>query len=75
MIKTRITEQFGIKYPILSAPMGPFYTTELTIATSEAGGLGVLSHVTLQGKNSIEDFKANVDYVLSESNALTVITV
>ena len=39
MIKTRITEKFGIKYPILSAPMGPFYTTELTIATSEAGGL------------------------------------
>jgi hypothetical protein len=24
MIKTKITESFGIKYPILSAPMGPF---------------------------------------------------
>ena len=68
MIKTRITEQFGIKYPILSAPMGPFYTTELTIATSEAGGLGVLSHVTLQGKNSIDDFKANIDQVIQHTD-------
>ena len=38
MIKTRLTEKFGLKYPIFSAPMGPFYTTELTIAVSEAGG-------------------------------------
>ena len=37
----------GIKHPIVAAPMGPFYTTKLTIAVSEAGGLGVLSHVTL----------------------------
>ena len=26
----------------MSAPMGPFYTTELTIATSEAGSFGML---------------------------------
>jgi len=64
MIKTKITEMFGIKYPILSAPMGPFYTTELTIATSEAGGLGVLSHATLQGLNSISDMKTQIDRVL-----------
>jgi len=64
MIKTKITEMFGIKYPILSAPMGPFYTTELTIATSEAGGLGVLSHATLRGLNSITDMKDQIDRVL-----------
>jgi len=34
----------GIKHPILNAPMGPFYTTDMAIAVSEAGGLGVLSH-------------------------------
>ncbi len=68
MIKTRITEQFGIKYPIISAPMGPFYTTELTIATSEAGGLGVLSHVTLRGLNSIDDFKSNIDQVIEHTD-------
>lgn len=68
MIKTRITEEFGIKYPIISAPMGPFYTTELTIATSEAGGLGVLSHVTLIGKNSIRDYKAQIDHVIEHTD-------
>ena len=68
MIKTRITEMFGIKYPILSAPMGPFYTTELTIATSEAGGLGTLSHVTLLGKNSIEDMKEQLEHVIEHTD-------
>ncbi|TXT60072.1 MAG: Nitronate monooxygenase [Promethearchaeota archaeon] len=68
MIKTRLTERFGIKYPIMSAPMGPFYTTELTIATSEAGGLGVLSHVTLQGKNPIKDMKKQIDRVIEHTD-------
>jgi len=68
MIKTRLTERFGIKYPIMSAPMGPFYTTELTIATSEAGGLGVLSHATLIGKNSIIDMKEQIDHVLESTD-------
>ena len=63
MIKTKITEMFGIKYPIVSAPMGPFYTTELTIAVAEAGGLGTLSHVTLMGKNSITDMKEQLEHV------------
>ncbi|TFF98661.1 MAG: nitronate monooxygenase [Promethearchaeota archaeon] len=67
-IKTRITEEFGIQYPIMSAPMGPFYTTELAIATSEAGGLGVISHATLMGKNSIEDFKAQLNYVVEHTD-------
>ncbi len=68
MIKTRLTERFGIKYPILSAPMGPFYTTELTIATSEAGGLGVLSHATLLGKNSVTDMKEQMDHVIESTD-------
>jgi len=68
MIKTRITEEFGIKYPIMAAPMGPFYTTKLTVAVSEAGGLGVLSHATLRGKNSIVDFKDQIDYVIEHTD-------
>ena len=56
VLETNITKMFGIKHPIIAAPMGPFYTTELTIAVSEAGGLGVLSHSELisdlmKGKN------------------------
>lgn len=68
MIKTKITEMCGIKYPIISAPMGPFYTTELTIAVSEAGGLGTLSHVTLLGKNSITDMKEQLNHVIEHTD-------
>jgi len=68
MIKTRITELFGIKYPILSAPMGPFYTTELSVAVSEAGGLGVVSHATLRGKNSVDDMKNQLEYVIEHTD-------
>ncbi len=53
VIETNITEMLGIKHPIIAAPMGPFYTTDLTIAVSEAGGLGVLSHSGL-----ISDYQA-----------------
>ena len=44
VIKTNITKLFGIKHPIVGAPMGPFYTNNLAIALSEAGGLGIVSH-------------------------------
>ena len=64
MIETDITKMFGIKYPIIAAPMGPFYTTELTIAVSEAGGLGVLSHTNLFGKSSLEEMKKNMLHVV-----------
>ena len=68
MIKTRLTELFGIKYPIISAPMGPFYTTKLTVAVSEVGGLGVLSHATLRGKNSVKDMITQLEYVLEHTD-------
>jgi enoyl-[acyl-carrier protein] reductase II len=68
MIKTRLTEMFGLKYPIFSAPMGPFYTTELTIAVSEAGGLGVVSHATLRGKNSVQDMKEQLFHVIEHTD-------
>jgi NAD(P)H-dependent flavin oxidoreductase YrpB (nitropropane dioxygenase family) len=47
-IETNITKMFGIKHPIFSAAMGPFYTTDLCVAVSEAGGLGVLSHTSIE---------------------------
>ncbi len=67
-LKTNITEMFGIKYPILAAPMGPFYTTDLTIAVSEAGGLGVLSHTNLFGKSSLSEMKKNMEYVVEHTD-------
>ena len=73
VIKTNITEMFGIKHPIISAPMGPFYTKELTVAVSEAGGLGVLSNTGLiseyeAGKNPVDIMKDNMTYVVEHTD-------
>ncbi|MHA1847304.1 MAG: NAD(P)H-dependent flavin oxidoreductase [Promethearchaeota archaeon] len=61
-------EKLGIKYPIISAPMGPFYTTKLTIAVSEVGGLGVLSHTNLEGKNSAKEMINNMLEVVEHTD-------
>lgn len=42
MIKTRLTEFFGIKHPIILAPMTPAAGADLAQAVAEAGGLGLL---------------------------------
>ena len=55
VIETEITKMFGIKHPIVTAPMGPFYTAKLAIAASEAGGLGVLS-----ATNMLSDITAGI---------------
>ena len=68
VIKTKITEMLGIKHPIIAAPMGPFYTKQLAVAVSEAGGLGVLSHTNLFGKNSMEEMKKDMEYVIEHTD-------
>ncbi|MHA1338689.1 MAG: NAD(P)H-dependent flavin oxidoreductase [Promethearchaeota archaeon] len=68
MIETNITKMFGIKHPIIAAPMGPFYTKELTVAVSEAGGLGVLSHTNLYNVSSIKAMKDNMNYVVEHTD-------
>ena len=68
VIETNITNMFGIKHPIIGAPMGPFYTTDLTIAVSEAGGLGVLSHTNLFGGSPIEEMKKNMLNVVEHTD-------
>jgi NAD(P)H-dependent flavin oxidoreductase YrpB (nitropropane dioxygenase family) len=68
VIETNITKMLGIKHPILSAPMGPFYTTKLTVAVSEAGGLGVLSHITLHGTVTIDEMKKSMQYVVEHTD-------
>ncbi len=60
VIETNITKMLGIKHPIISAPMGPFYTTEIAIGVSNAGGLGVLSHASDFDK-SVEESRGNIN--------------
>ncbi|NVM30247.1 MAG: nitronate monooxygenase [Candidatus Helarchaeota archaeon] len=43
MLKTKITEMLGIKYPILAGTMMNITTPEFVAACSNAGGLGILA--------------------------------
>src|SRR5580704_9901873 len=42
MIRTRLTERFGIRHPIICAPMGLVTGAALAAAVSRAGGLGIV---------------------------------
>ncbi|MFX1358650.1 MAG: NAD(P)H-dependent flavin oxidoreductase, partial [Promethearchaeota archaeon] len=68
VIETDITKMFGIKHPIFAAPMGPFYTKELTVAVSEAGGLGVISHTNMYGQSSLDAMKRDMEYVIEHTD-------
>jgi len=68
MIETDITKMFGIKYPIFSAPMGPFFTRDLALAVSEAGGLGVLSNVNITGTDPVEEHKESIEYMIEHTD-------
>ncbi|MFX0076742.1 MAG: NAD(P)H-dependent flavin oxidoreductase [Candidatus Hermodarchaeota archaeon] len=68
MIETNITKMFGIKHPIFSAPMGPFFTRDLALAVSEAGGLGVLSNVNIIGTDPVEEHKASLEYMIEHTD-------
>jgi NAD(P)H-dependent flavin oxidoreductase YrpB (nitropropane dioxygenase family) len=47
VLHTRICDLFGIRYPIVQTGMGWVSTPELTAATANAGGLGILAGATL----------------------------
>jgi enoyl-[acyl-carrier protein] reductase II len=68
MIETNITKMFGIKYPIFSAPMGPFYTRDLALAVSEAGGMGILSNVNIVGTDPVEEHKKSLEYMIEHTD-------
>ncbi len=68
MIETNITKMFGIKYPIFSAPMGPFFTRDLALAVCEAGGLGVLSNVNIVGTDPVEEHKKSIEYMIEHTD-------
>lgn len=46
-MKTRITDLFGIRHPVICAGMGYVAVPELVAAVSNAGGLGILATATL----------------------------
>ena len=72
MIKTRLTELVGIKYPIIQAGMGPFPVTSLCIAASNAGCLGLCSTFGTTSRKSnpvvFEDFCKQAHAELSDDD-------
>ena len=68
LIETNITKMFGIKHPIFSAPMGPFFTRDLALAVSEAGGLGVLSNVNIVGTDPVKEHKQSLEYMIENTD-------
>jgi NAD(P)H-dependent flavin oxidoreductase YrpB (nitropropane dioxygenase family) len=62
-MKTRITELFGIKHPILQSPMALVAHAPLVIATCNAGGLGLFGPPGLtldEMRKQIREIKAGV---------------
>jgi enoyl-[acyl-carrier protein] reductase II len=48
--------------------MGPFFTRDLALAVSEAGGLGVLSNVNIVGTDPVEEHKASIEYMIEHTD-------
>ena len=44
MIKSRLCEKVGIKYPIIQAGMGPFSNNNLCVASANSGVSGTAFH-------------------------------
>lgn len=57
MFKTKITEMFGIKYPIVVGTMMHLARAEMVAAASNAGALGVLASAIFQTK---EEFREEI---------------
>lgn len=55
VFKTRVTEELGIKHPIIQGGMMWVSQPELVAAVSEAGGLGVLTALTFETAEGLAD--------------------
>ncbi|MEX2704546.1 MAG: NAD(P)H-dependent flavin oxidoreductase [Candidatus Freyrarchaeum guaymaensis] len=64
MIKTPLCDMLGIKYPIIQAAMGPFYTTKLCSAVVNAGAFGIISHTNLLGVDPVQSMEESIHYVM-----------
>ncbi len=57
--ETRLTRLLGLRYPIVQAPMaGGHVTTDLVVAVSDAGGLGVIAGAMLPPEALREEIRA-----------------
>jgi len=64
-LPTRLTELFGIRYPVVQTGMGWVATPQLAAATSAAGGLGILAAATM----SLDELRLAVKEVRERTDA------
>src|SRR6059058_691024 len=64
-LSTRLTELFGIRYPIIQTGMGWVATPQLAAATSAACGLGILAAATM----SLDELRRAVKEVRERTDA------
>src|SRR5512137_679771 len=73
MIKSRLCDLVGIKYPIIQAGMGPFSNNNLCVAAANAGVLGLLSTSGLFNKTDqpwiYEDFIKTAEATMDDDMA------
>lgn len=55
MVKTKITELFGIEHPIIAGPMAFLSGAELVAAVSNAGGLGIIASLTFRNLDELRE--------------------
>jgi nitronate monooxygenase len=74
MIRTRLTQRFGIKHPILCAPMALVTGGALAAAVSRAGGLGIVGGGYAGTLGGEPDLEAELAIVKSEKFGVGFIT-
>jgi NAD(P)H-dependent flavin oxidoreductase YrpB (nitropropane dioxygenase family) len=57
-LRTRVTELTGVRYPVVQTGMGWVSGPELTAATANAGGLGILASGTLSRAEMVAGIRA-----------------
>lgn len=55
MLETKITDRFGIQYPIVGGAMMWISRAEFVAAVSEAGGLGIMASATYKSKEAFAE--------------------
>ena len=68
MLKTRLTEMLGIRYPIISAPMIRYSGGSLAAAVSLAGGLGTFGAAGPTADTGPDYVREQISYVRSQTN-------
>jgi nitronate monooxygenase len=66
LLKTRITEMFGIEYPVMSAPMAMHSGGTLAAAVSKAGGLGSFGAIHIS--KGPEWLRGEIAHIRSETD-------